>query len=232
MPVNNKLHLKTRSSFPGKGVKKQSVVSVQMNLISIRVSCLSSSSSSSSSSSFSSSSSSSSSSFIHCHLWFKSVPHSLSIFYFLSYTDGTEGLPITVIVVSVTLISCAIIGLAVFIIYRKIALESELNDSWWRVKWEDIRFAEKQSGSKRSTTSLGTSQGTLSTLGGANTKVSGATSVASSMNTTCANISGVKVGLYKVCNLFLFYLLSNTKTLNVQNFLVSGVPWHLIGAQT
>jgi hypothetical protein len=111
----------------------------------------------------------------------------------------TEGLPVTMIVVSVTLISTAIIALVLFVIYRKIALEAELNDSWWRVKWDDIRFADKQSGSKRSTTSLGTSQGTISTLGGGNTKVSGATSVASSMNTTCANISGVKVGLYKVC---------------------------------
>lgn len=125
-----------------------------------------------------------------------------------------EGLPVVAIVVSVTLISSAIIGVVIFVIYRKIALEAELNNSWWRVKWDDIRFAEShQSGSKKSTTSLGTSQGTLSTLGGGNTKISGATSVASSMNTTCNNISGVKVGLYKVCQ-------SYCSLFSLQNFLI------------
>ena len=73
-----------------------------------------------------------------------------------------------------------------------------MNDSWWRVNWNEIKFAEK-SNVKKSTTSIGTSQATLSSAAtGPGTKISGATSVASSMNTTCANISGVLVGMYKV----------------------------------
>lgn len=86
------------------------------------------------------------------------------------------------------------IGAAVTLIYRKMKLESELNDSWWSLNWEEIRFVEK-SNVRRSTTSMGTSQATLTS---AVRSVSGLSTINSSMNTTCANIHGVLVGVYKV----------------------------------
>lgn len=88
-----------------------------------------------------------------------------------------------------------IIGVAATLIYRKLKLESELDDSWWFVNWEEIRFADKGRAARASTTSLGTSQATLTS---AARSVSGLSSINSSMNTTCANIHGVLVGVYKV----------------------------------
>lgn len=109
----------------------------------------------------------------------------------------TEAFPLAT-VLTISFLSCfTIVSSVAFFIIRKVKLEAELNDSWWRVNWNEIKFAEK-SNVKKSTTSLGTSQATLSSITGAATKISGATSVASSMNTTCANISGVLVGMYKV----------------------------------
>lgn len=87
-----------------------------------------------------------------------------------------------------------VIGAAVTLIYRKMKLESDLNDSWWFVNWEEIRFVDKGA-ARRSTTSLGTSQATLTS---AARSVSGLSSINSSMNTTCQNIHGVLVGVYKV----------------------------------
>ena len=102
--------------------------------------------------------------------------------------------------VSLSMTLASAVALLAFLVYRKLALEADLKDCWWRVKWSEIKFADKQSSGRKSMTSLASaSQATLSSTGMATTITRGSTgSAASSMNTTCANISGVLVGIYKV----------------------------------
>lgn len=88
-----------------------------------------------------------------------------------------------------------IVGVAVILIYRKMKLESEINDSWWKVDWDQIRIVDKGAG-RKSTVSLGASQATLTSA--ATRSVSGLSSINSSMNTTLGNVHGVLVGTYKV----------------------------------
>lgn len=112
---------------------------------------------------------------------------------------NSEGFPLATTLVSASVAFSAVIGVAVFLVYKRMVLEADLNDSWWKVKWSEIKFADKQAAGKKSTTSLGSaSQATLSSMGMTTTMTGASTgSAASSMNTTCANISGVLVGMYK-----------------------------------
>ena len=109
-----------------------------------------------------------------------------------------EGFPILTTVFSVTGFLLLIGALGFYFIWRKLANEAALNDSWWKIPWEEIRFAESKATGKRSQSSLRTnSQMTVDSGATGGIRASGATSVCSSMNTTCQNISGVLCGQYK-----------------------------------
>ena len=114
-------------------------------------------------------------------------------------TCFSEGFPVVAFTTIFFIAFIALLAAAFLLVYKKMVLEAELNDSWWNVKWEEIRFAEKQnSGLRKSTASLGSaSRASLSTTGYTTLTAASTGSAASSMNTTCANISGVLVGMYK-----------------------------------
>lgn len=117
-------------------------------------------------------------------------------------SPDSDGFPAVTFSIYASITLFLMIGTAAFLIYKKMLLEAELKGSWWKVKWNEIKFAEKQSSGRKSMTSLASaSQATLSSAGMAPTLTLTAASTgsaASSMNTTCANVSGVLVGLYKV----------------------------------
>jgi hypothetical protein len=113
--------------------------------------------------------------------------------------DFTDGFPVVTFTACASVALLVLIGSAAFLIYKKMLLESELKGSWWQVKWDEIKFAEKQASGRKSMTSLASaSQATLSSTGYATLTAASTGSAASSMNTTCANVSGVLVGMYKV----------------------------------
>src|SRR5581483_11011292 len=102
----------------------------------------------------------------------------------------------------IVLISLAIITAIVsFFVYRKLKLEAELNDYWWKIKYEDILFPENLKGNK-STISItgsesGLSDGFVSHVSG---RTSGSTKGPSVMNSLISaqnNLDGVLVGMYK-----------------------------------
>lgn len=113
-----------------------------------------------------------------------------------------EGFPVAFTVSAVTFLLCLVVITVGGIVFRKLRLESALSDMWWMVKWDDIAFVDNRKGDpgKRSQASIGLSEGSLlapkSAMGSlAHSARSG--SQASSMNTTCANVHGVKIGTYK-----------------------------------
>lgn len=110
-----------------------------------------------------------------------------------------EPFPLAFTLVIVIFVVFIIGSLIAFLVYRKIVMESALADCWWKIKWDEIIFSEKGASGKRSQASLksenslGVSQSAVGSI--ANTQRSG--SQASSMNTTCANVHGVRVGTYR-----------------------------------
>lgn len=86
-----------------------------------------------------------------------------------------------------------VVGAVSFVIYQKVKNEASLNDDWWKVKWADLAFPEKQVG-KRSTLSLGLTDASFSRA----SKTTSALSLVSSMGTTSKNITGALVAMYKV----------------------------------
>lgn len=106
-----------------------------------------------------------------------------------------EGFPIAATVSIVCTILILLGSTISFMVYRKLKLEAELADYWWKVKYEDIMFPEKIVGSKKSAVSLAFSESSFGMTGkSGSTK---APSVVNSLATAAANIQGVSVGMYR-----------------------------------
>jgi hypothetical protein len=94
----------------------------------------------------------------------------------------------------IVLLSFAIIAASVSLfVYKKLKLESELNDYWWKIKYEDILFPENLKGNK-SIISL-TSESGLSS--GRTSKTSKGQSVMNSVLSAQNNLDGILVGIYR-----------------------------------
>ncbi|RWS01056.1 atrial natriuretic peptide receptor 1-like protein, partial [Dinothrombium tinctorium] len=94
-----------------------------------------------------------------------------------------------------------------FLLYKKIKLETDLANNWWKVKWEEIAFPSHAV--RKSTTSLGVSEVSFGTKQSSGRQ--SMTSMQSSMNTTAQNITGILVGYYKGIKVAV-------KQLNIQQF--------------
>jgi hypothetical protein len=83
--------------------------------------------------------------------------------------------------------------------YKKLKLESQLNDFWWKIKYEDILFPENLKGHKSSVSlalSENMSTGFVSGRTSNSTKTGGV-SVMNSLISAQNNLDGVMVGVYK-----------------------------------
>ena len=80
-----------------------------------------------------------------------------------------------------------------FRVYVKVKYESQLNDNWWKIHWDDIQFADRANVRSKSIASIGKSEVSFKTQ-----SYTGKSSVLSSMATTLANIdSSIICGHFK-----------------------------------
>lgn len=91
-------------------------------------------------------------------------------------------------------------GIAAFLILKKLRLESNLSDYWWKVKWEDLIFAQKPTG-KRSTLSLGLNESSFL----APTNQMSTFSVEGVTFTNNEKVCGTLIAVYKVSFSELFF---------------------------
>lgn len=94
----------------------------------------------------------------------------------------------------IVIIILSITGVIGFIASRRIKLESDLSNLWWKISSDELIFAEKQAG-KRSTLSLGISEHSFTQTA---SSIHSSLSLVSSVNSTAKNIHGVLIAMYKV----------------------------------
>lgn len=108
-----------------------------------------------------------------------------------------EGFPVA-ITVSVVSISLVFIGIIVsLLVYRKLKLESELADYWWKVKYEDIFFPQLTKSGNKSAVSLAMSESSFGAARSQAASTAKAPSVVNSLATAASNINGVNLGIYR-----------------------------------
>lgn len=83
-----------------------------------------------------------------------------------------------------------------FIAYKKIKLEQDLNDSWWRVSYEDILFPNTKSGHK-SALSLTTVSDTDGYQSGKASSLRIGGSIGHSLMSAAGEFDTINVGMYK-----------------------------------
>jgi hypothetical protein len=64
-------------------------------------------------------------------------------------SDYTFFLVVTILLVLSTLVGCV----TFYKIYQKMNYEAKINDNWWKIHWEDIKFADRTL--KKNTSSIG-----------------------------------------------------------------------------
>lgn len=102
-----------------------------------------------------------------------------------------------VFVISSIMILIALLIIAAVVAYfvsRRIKLESQLQNMWWKIAWDELIFADKQAG-KLSTLSYGISESSFNRTA---TSIHSSASMASSMDTTTKNVHGVLIAMHKV----------------------------------
>ena len=129
------------------------------------------------------------------------VSSSLLIVIYSKYVYFSEPFPVWASILIVLFSLTIIAAIVSFYVYRRLKLEAELNDNWWKIKWEDINFPENLKGHKSATSMGSSTDGFTSTLG--KSQASGKTSslkdtsILNSLVSAGANMDGILVGTYK-----------------------------------
>ncbi|XP_076366072.1 atrial natriuretic peptide receptor 1-like [Tachypleus tridentatus] len=99
-----------------------------------------------------------------------------------------EPFPVYGYIMIIALIFILIVVSAGLVIYRKVKLESELNNLWWKIRWDEIIFHD---GKVKSLASIGGSEDSMS-------RASARQGTKSQMDgLTDSDVMGIKIGLYK-----------------------------------